>query len=149
MTKYLSAIFWAISLAVSLPAKNALCGNTQGPRYELAITDRPAEKRFQLKVTSHDRRRICLELRRWPNEIGRVHYGRDWLILHTAEGIYPAIDENFGRCVGSGCTIHIEPLGTLEGFIAYSAFGSEKKIARLTHRRLKMDMNPWVCAPHG
>jgi hypothetical protein len=115
-------------------------------RYGLTIRDLPSAKQFELTLRSLDHRPICVEIRRWPNRFGRVHFGSHWVILHTGKGIYPAINENFGRCVGPGCIIHIAPGKTLTGFIRYSAFGNEKQIAALPSRRLQVDVEPVVCS---
>lgn len=115
-------------------------------RYSLTTRDIGKEKRFELVLRSRDDRPICLEVRRWPNRVGHVHYGNHWVILHTSKGIYRALDENFGRCIGPECIMHIAPRKTLTGFIAYSVFGDEKKVAMLPNRHLEVDVKPVVCA---
>jgi len=127
-------------------AQNVECRTPQIARYHVTITDRPDLKRFELRLTSYDDRPICVEQQRWPNHLGRIHYGSYWAVLQSSKKSYPAINENLGRCVGPGCIIHIAPGETLKGFINYSVFGKEKDIAALSGRHLQLDVKAEPCA---
>ena len=115
------------------------------PRYRLSVSDLSVQRRFAVSLISMDDRPICIELRRWPNDVGHVHYGGDWVILHSSGGTYPAQDENFGRCVGPECILHIAPHGKLTGFVSYEMFGPPAAIARLSDRQLEFQIRPIAC----
>jgi len=131
--------YWSSALAASTEGRSA------NPRYKLVISDQPDFRRFRLRLESLDDRPLCLDITRWPNDIGQLHFGSVWATLRSTQGTYMARDENFGRCIGPSCTIHIKPRSSLTGFIGYSEFGNPKKIAKLSARRLQLDINPIVC----
>lgn len=115
------------------------------PRYRLEIGDTPDRRRFLLTLTSLDDRPLCLEITQWPNALGQVDSGSMRTILDSAEGKYPARDENFGYCVGEECIIHLAPRASLKGFIGYAEFGKPEAIAALSQRRLRYTISPSVC----
>jgi hypothetical protein len=135
-----------ISFVLCMTPTDSLARESPDPQYQLIIKDVPAARHFELTLQSLDERPICVELRRWPNRAGRVHFGNSWVVLHTSAGLFRAKDENFGRCVGPECLIHIGPKKALHGFIAYFVFGDEQKIARLPKRRLQIDVRPMLCS---
>lgn len=145
----------SLSFIAFIIAASALCstavlgsdGSGSTPRYELIIKDRPDLKRFTIALKSLDTRPLCLEITRWPNDIGHLHFGSVWVRLRSDEGVYAARDENFGRCVGPSCTLHIQPRSVLNGFIGYAEFGNPNKIMKLSRRRLEVDIAPVAC--HG
>jgi hypothetical protein len=114
-------------------------------QYQLTVTDVPKMQRFELTLRSFDDKPMCIHIQRWPNQFGRIHFGSSWVMLHSAAGVYHARDENFGRCVGPTCIIHIAPKGILRGVINYSVFGSALDVAALKNRRLQVNIQPKLC----
>jgi hypothetical protein len=137
-----------IAIAVAglciLPFTTAARENT-GPQYRLTIKDVPNARHFELTLQSYDDRPMCMHTQRWPNEFGEVHFGRSWVVLHSAAGLYRAIDENAGRCVGPTCILHIAPRGILRGIISYTVFGKAIDVVALKGRRLEVDVRPKLC----
>lgn len=66
------------------------------PHFRLVIMDHPAEKRFVVTLISLDNRPLCLGFEQWPNELGQLDTGSKRATLKSAEGAYPARNENFG-----------------------------------------------------
>jgi hypothetical protein len=122
-----------------------LAGENKEPLYRLTVKDVPSAKHFEITLQSYDQRPMCLHTQRWPNEFGEVHFGRSWVALHSAAGLYRAIDENGGRCVGPTCILHIAPKGILRGIISYTVFGNAIDVAALKRRRLEVDVRPRLC----
>lgn len=115
-------------------------------RYALEISDSPDAKRFDLILISKDVKPICVWIDNWPNDLGQLHMGADKATLRTATAEFQAKDANFGYCPG-GCGEHrIAPRGELRGFIAYSAFGDEDKIAAEPNKQLSYFPWPYYCA---
>src|SRR4051812_35477632 len=110
---------WCIMFFVIVSSAAAASAPVQ---YGLSIRDSSVQKRFIVSLTSLDDRPMCLHIQSWPNSIGHLHYGRHWATLHTSKGIYPAYDENHGRCVGPECILHIAPHATITGFVSYEMF---------------------------
>ena len=114
--------------------------------YHLQITDNAGARRFDIELKSFDERSICIVLENWPSSLGQLYMGSDIATLQTVSGDIPARDANFGYCPG-GCGEHrIAPRGELRGFIAYSAFGDEDKIAASPHKHLNYFPWPYYCA---
>ena len=111
-------------------------------RYRLMIKDNPTAARFELTLHSLDRRMLCLERTKWPDQAGHIDWGSQWVKVQSKNRIFPARDWNFGSCEGEDCTIRLPAQGKLVGFIGYSEFGDPKKIAALPKRRLHF--NPFV-----
>ncbi len=115
------------------------------PQFHLIISDRQDLKRFIITLESSDSRTLCLDRDKWPNFLGHLHFGSTWVRLTSNKAVYPARDDNFGRCLGADCVIRIKPKSRLKGFIGYQEFGDPEKIARLRNRHLYMTLSPWVC----
>lgn len=115
-------------------------------RYALEISDNADAKRFDLILISKDVKPICVWIDNWPNDLGQLHMGADKATLRTATTELQAKVANFGYCPG-GCGEHrIVPRGELRGFIAYSAFGDEDRIAAESDKRLSYFPWPHYCA---
>src|SRR6478735_9388632 len=122
---------WCIMFLVMLSSAAAA---PRPVRYRLSILDSSVQKRFIVSLTSLEDRPLCLHIQRWPSSNGHLHYGSVWATLHTSKGVYPAYDENHGRCVGPECILHIAPHATITGFVSYEMFGHPAVIARLPDR---------------
>lgn len=133
----------ALSSSVVALASNRVFASDP-PRYRVEINDRPQQKRFVVALRSLDNRSLCIDLEKWPNRRGQLHFGSTWVKLDTSEGSYPARDENFGYCLG-GCTIRIAPRSVLTGFIGYAQFGRPAAILVLKQRQLRFAVTPRVC----
>jgi hypothetical protein len=96
----------------SMSARGNNRNHSAAPRYRFEITDSSDEKRFVLSLKSLDDRPLCIYVEKWPNGKGQLHFGSTWVKLKSAEGTYPARDENFGYCIdehGKPCLIRIAP----------------------------------------
>jgi hypothetical protein len=118
------------------------------PRYRLRIKDNPAGMRFDLTLISYDDRPICLSRGGWPDGLGHVDWGSQWVKLRSKGHLLQARDWNFGFCEGDDCSHRVAPKGILTGFIGYAEFGNPKEIAALPSRHLLFDTTPYVCRPN-
>jgi hypothetical protein len=128
------------------PSYNLPVGNPP-PRYRLVIKDNPTAERFDLTLHSDDSRAICLGQGGWPNQLGNLDWGSQWVKLQSGKKVFKARDWNFGYCDGAECSTRVPPYGTLTGFIGYAEFGDPKEIAVLPKRRLHFDPLLYVCNP--
>lgn len=128
----------AISLAASPPEASV--------RYHLRIDDSPEHRCFVLSLESADKRTLCIHRQGWPSVFGELHFGSTWVTLISSEGTFRARDTNFGFCEGGpSCVLMIPPGGVLIGIIGYEQFGDPERIAKLSHRRLRFPVSPFVC----
>lgn len=118
---------------------------SQPPRYRIVIRDDPLRARFALEFVSLDDRTLCLSYRAWPNALGTVEGGSQWVKLKSSKGILRPRDWINSTCDGDDCTIRVPPNGTLTGFIGYAEFGDSKKVAALPNRRLEFAPLPHIC----
>lgn len=147
----MNVVRWLTGLLVMILLSCAVRASASGnrpsgdPQYRLEIVDNIEGRRFLLTLRSLDDRPLCFGITQWPNRIGQLHFGSQRAVLNSAEGKFPARDENFGYCVGEGCTIHIAPRASLRGFIGYAEFGKPKIIATLSKRQLHYKIAPSIC----
>jgi hypothetical protein len=134
------------TLLILLSACASVDERPTSDRYVIDITDNVRAKRFDVVISSKDDRPICVWVDNWPNDLGQLHMGSDKAKLRTGSSVLAAKDANFGYCPG-GCGEHrIAPRGELRGFIAYSAFGDEDKIAASPNKHLNYFPWPYYCA---
>lgn len=142
----LLAILWLVSCTTDRVVGQRTASSTA--RYRLQVTDRPDQKRFDVRLDSIDDRPLCITVENWPNRHGRLHFGATWVNVTSAEGLFPGGEENFGYCIdenGGPCLIQIPPKSSLKGYIVYKEFGDPAKIAALSQRRLRFPVSPQVC----
>lgn len=121
---------------------------THRPRFEFSVEDQKERHRFVLRLRSTDQRTLCVEVERWPNKAGRLHFGSTWAFVASDGKIFPGGEENFGYCledVGQPCYRRVNPGGVLEGFVEYSEFGNPRAIAKLANKRLHLPIDPVFC----
>jgi hypothetical protein len=110
-------------------------------QYRLVVKDEPRSHRFALRLESLDERKLYVDIYKWPDALGRLHFGSLWVSLNLNGRIVTAKDENFGYVVG-GRSIEIAPRGALVGFVGYEQFGNPRSIANASSRSLRFKVTP-------
>jgi len=112
--------------------------------FDLSATAAPDARAFQIVFVSKSNEAICLDADQWPNHLGQVHMGSTRAQVVANGRIYPAIDQNFGYCVGPRCVIRIEPRQRIEGSVAFSEFSGWNQVPE--GAQLRYVVRPWFCA---
>ena len=113
--------------------------------YSLDVRKDAASGTFLLSLTSRSTRPLCLGRDNWPSRVGRLHMGSQIAQVVVGSQSYPADDDNFGYCMGRGCTIRIEPGRSLRGHIAFSEFVGWNWRETLEQARLVFSVSPRTC----
>ncbi|MGE0186550.1 MAG: hypothetical protein AB7Q23_12230 [Hyphomonadaceae bacterium] len=112
-------------------------------QFELQVSTEFDEQVFSVALVSKSDSAMCIDADQWPNRRGNLHMGSLRARVVDAGREFPAVDENFGYCVGSACDIRIEPSARLEGRIAFSTF--EGWTQRTSSARLIFSVRPRRC----
>jgi hypothetical protein len=118
---------------------------TVPPMFNIESRDVIGEDRFELTLQSQDKRAICLDVQNWPNDLGGVHYGADFVQIVHNRGVLPIRDLNLGYC-SDGCGVIVIPPGsTIRGSLTYAEFGSVAQVRALEGRVLEYSLSPRLC----
>lgn len=141
-------VFGTISALILL----ASCATHQGnglaeppAKFSVESADLPAREAFELVLRSEDDRRICVDVERWPNEVGAVHFGADFLRIVHDQGSTPAKEWNLGFCPGGCGVISLEPKREIRAIVPYAQFGDVEYIASLKNKKLVYELSPILC----
>ena len=114
------------------------------PNHDLVIIDNSDLRKFEISLISNDLKPICIYGDGWMNKAGQIDTDGSNGVINSTKGKFSAKGHNFGYCKGD-CYIKIAPKGKLVGFIPYSEFGDELKIAALPDRQLQFDVYVNYC----
>jgi len=113
--------------------------------FSLAIADNPAQKRFDLTLTSKVAEPLCLSKEAWPGETG-LPLGFDGATLVTSAGTKELLPTGSAYCPGGCGEVRVTSDQTVRGILPYSAFGDEMTIAQDSMRSLSFEVHPYICS---
>lgn len=113
--------------------------------YSLFIQDDAERERFELVLTSHASRAMCISVEQWPSRGGELHMGSDVASVRVNGEVIRARDENFGYCPGGCGEIIIPPKSEISGFISYSAFENQSRLTASPDKVLTFSVLPYYC----
>lgn len=113
--------------------------------FVLAITDNPAQQRFDLELVSKAAMPLCLPKESWPTEMD-LPLGFDGATLITASGRKQLLPTGSAYCPGGCGYARVQPGQVLRGAIPYAAFGDSTAIAGESDRQLTFEVHPFVCS---
>ncbi|WP_146217995.1 MULTISPECIES: hypothetical protein [unclassified Caulobacter] len=144
-------------LAIALGASASSCA-TSPPKIDYAVEGKDfsvswredvSRERFDVILTSTSKRRLCMSLPSWPNDVGKVSGGGDLAAIKGDNGTIASIETEFPYCIGPDCEIRIAPGASINGYIDYGAFGEKSVVEGLKNRSLDFRPNPYFCLAKG
>lgn len=114
--------------------------------FALEVTDRPALRRFEVRLVSTSQRPLCVPIEAWPDINGR--FTEEMLDVHVQipgerVDIAPAFRSVY--CPGGCGHRTVAPGATLDAFIAYEAFADADKVASSAERVLHYPLLVHAC----
>lgn len=113
--------------------------------FSLSVTDRLAERQYDVVLTSAAAVPLCLSKEGWPGPDGTFLTGYEGAILTTTAGPIHPKNVLTAFCPDGCGEVRLEPGQTLRGNITYAAFGSADDIAEDSARSLSFTVYPYYC----
>lgn len=114
--------------------------------FSLQVADNTKDSRFDIFLSSRDRRPLCISAESWPNSLGHFTVENEGVFVEIDDAIVPAQSALSSAYCPGGCGAHrIEPGETLTGIIAYNAFAEPERILGSSKKELKFSVSPYYC----
>jgi hypothetical protein len=99
-------------------------------RFVVMVSDHPERELFEVTLTSHSPRQLCLSPEFWPNSHGWMPAAPQTATVTIGEANFP-IDGNYnaGYCPGNDCAVRVRPHSSISGIILYQRFGIPREQA--------------------
>jgi hypothetical protein len=130
-------------LACAATSRGADVSFVPSSEYELSISPNLAQQTFDLTLRSKSQTSICIDLDQWPNNLGQVAGGGERAKVIASGRTFPAVDHNFGYCIGKDCQIRVSAGGYLEGHIGFSEFPGWNWQRDLRNSHVVFLIKPW------
>ncbi|MGH8465723.1 MAG: hypothetical protein ACRER5_16390 [Pseudomonas sp.] len=113
--------------------------------FALVMVDNPAQKRFDLTLTSKGTESLCLSTEAWPG-LASLPMGFDGATLVTSSGANELLPTGSAYCPGGCGEVRVASGLSVHGILRYSAFGDESAIAKDSMRVLSFEVHPYICS---
>lgn len=111
----------AATVTVACATTREIDAPVVGVDFTVSMHDNPIAHRFDLRLTSHSKRKICLPPEQWPNQSGKVDWAKDYISVRVGAKRFPIADWNGGYC--PGCYVaEVRPGESVAAFIPYADF---------------------------